>query len=325
MNYKRQMNQVDSHNYNEYVNQKTGFNQKKFWKTFGISLLIELLVVVLVVAGVIGYRAFHRNIGDGDEMTETLSAGTFDDARNLLILGTDKSGKLSDVIMVIAVDPDKNTLSLLSVPRDTKVYFDNDDLEPDQYINEDEPYKINAAIGVGGDNFAVQTVINELDIPIHDYMIVNFQAVETIIDELGGIQFDVPQNMYYTDPEQDLYIDLKKGDQLLDGENAVDLLRFRSYVMGDLERNRVQQQFFQEAFAQKFKPKYIGKVPAIYNLINKNIRSNMSLAEILSYVEVLSNMDNREVQTFELPVTISDPFVIINQEEADMILDDYYR
>ena len=167
--------------------------------------------------------------------------------------------------------------------------------------------------------------MEELDSPIHDSMIVNFQAVETLIDELGGVQFEVPCDMDYEDPEQDLYIHINQGDQLLNGEDAVKVLRYRSYVMGDLERNKVQQDFFRVAFQQKFKPKYISKVPAIYELINENIRSNLSLADILAYLDNVSNMENRVVQTFELPVTIADPFVIINEAEADTILDEYYR
>ena len=308
---------------------KPVMNQKKFWKTFALWFGIELLVVLLVGGFFIYQHVMNRNVGGGEEMPETLTPAVVGEPRNVLVLGTDKSGLLSDVIMVFNVDPKQQTLSLLSVPRDTKVKFKNEEL-PDEVrakgvrVNEEEPLKINSALQVGGDEFAVKTVKKELGIPIHDYVVVNFNAVETLIDELGGVQFHVPQNMHYEDPEQDLYIHLNKGDQLLNGKKAVEMLRFRNYVMGDLDRNKVQQEFFQAAFAQKFQPQYLLKLPDIYGLINQNMRSNMSLGEIMEYMNMLSDMDHRVVQNFELPVDISDPFVVIKEEEADEILTQYY-
>ncbi|MBR5239620.1 MAG: LCP family protein [Clostridia bacterium] len=294
-------------------NNKRTTGAKKFWKTFVICLLIELLVAIAAVGFYTYDRVMNYNIGGGDELSGTLSKIVAGESRNIAVFGTDKSGLRSDVIMIMSVYPEKNTLSLLSVPRDTKVKIGN------------STYKINAALQIGGEELAVETVMDVLDIPIHDYVVVNFNAVETLIDELGGVQFNVPQRMWYQDPEQDLYIDLQKGDQLLNGKKAVQMLRFREYPMGDLDRNKVQQDFFQAAFSQKFQPQYIAKVPAIYGLINQNMRSNMSLGEILEYLDILSAMGDRTVQTFELPVAIADPYVVMIKEEADVILDEYYR
>ena len=285
----------------------------RFWKTFVICLLIELLVAGVAVGFYAYDRVMNQNIGGGDELEGTLSEVVAGEARNIAVFGTDKSGLRSDVIMIMSVYPEKNTLTLLSVPRDTKAEI------------EKSTYKINAALQLGGEEQAVETVKEVLDIPIHDYVVVNFNAVETLIDQLGGVWFDVPQNMYYNDPEQDLYINIKKGYQLLNGADSVKVLRFREYVMGDLDRNRVQQDFFLAAFEQKFQPQYIAQVPTIYQMINQNMRSNMSLSEILEYLNILDAMPDRVVQTFELPVAIADPYVVIQQEEADVILDEYYR
>lgn len=302
------MDQSQYRSVKKTTRKKQNTKKKTFWKTFRTCFLIEM-IVVLIVGGIF---LMNYNLGGGYNL-EALSVATEDEVRNVAVFGTDKSGLRSDVIMVFSVYPDKNAVSLLSVPRDTKVRLGRSN------------QKINAALQIGGDELAVQTVKDLLSIEIHDYAVVNFTAVETIIDELGGIRFDVPCNMWYNDPDQDLYINIKKGEQLLDGEDAVKVLRFRQYPMGDLQRNQVQQDFFKATFEQKFQAYYIGKIPAIYGLINQNVRSSMNLNEILSYFNAVSRMEGCAVQTFELPVSIADPYVTINRNEADVILDEYFR
>ncbi len=302
------MNQSQYQGARRTSRKKQNTKKKTFWKTFRTCFLVEMILVLIVG----GFFLMNSNLGGGVNLN-ALSVATDGEVRNVAVFGTDKGGLRSDVIMVFSIYPDKNAVSLMSVPRDTKVKIGRNN------------QKINAALQIGGDELAVQTVKDLLAIDIHDYMVVNFAAVETIIDELGGIRFDVPCNMYYSDPDQDLYINIKQGEQLLDGEEAVKVLRFRRYPMGDLQRNQVQQDFFKATFEQKFKPNYIGKIPAIYGLINQNVRSSMNLNEILSYFNAVTKMEECTVQTFELPVSIADPYVIINRSEAEVILDEFYR
>ena len=274
-------------------------NTKTFFKTLVIALIVFLIAGCWIL--------MNRNIGGGADLPE-LDKASAKDLRNLVVFGTDEGGERSDVIMIFSVDPRTDRLSLMSVPRDTKVQIN------------DRNQKINAAMALGEESLAISTLKELLGIEIHDYLTVNFQAVATIIDELGGIEFNVPSNMKYKDPDQDLYIDIKKGLQILNGEDSVKVLRFRQYVMGDLDRNKVQQDFFKAAFEQKFQPKYIKKVPAIYELVENNTKSSLSTKELLSYLNTVKKMKEPVVETFELPVSIRDPYVVIQQEEADTIL-----
>ncbi|MBQ7791872.1 MAG: LCP family protein [Clostridia bacterium] len=278
-------------------------NRKTFFKTFFISLLVFLLIG--------GWILMNRNIGGGEDIAELDRAG-WGGHKNLVVFGTDKSGLRSDVIMIFSVDPKNDRLSLMSIPRDTKVKINGSN------------QKINSALSIGEESLAIQKVKELTGIPIHDYLTVNFSAVETVIDELGGIQFDVPCNMNYRDPDQDLYINIKKGDQLLDGEDSVKVLRFRQYPMGDLQRNQVQQDFFRAAVEQKLNTKYIKKVPALYALVEENITSSLSASELLSYLNTVKGMKDPTVETFELPVSIQDPYVVIKEAEADEILTQYF-
>ncbi|MBP3448311.1 MAG: LCP family protein [Clostridia bacterium] len=274
-------------------------NTKTFFKTLVIALIVFLIAGCWIL--------MNRNIGGGADLPE-LDKASAKDLRNLVVFGTDEGGERSDVIMIFSVDPRTDRLSLMSVPRDTKVQING------------RNQKINAAMALGEESLAISTLKELLGIEIHDYLTVNFQAVATIIDELGGIEFNVPSNMKYKDPDQDLYIDIKKGLQILNGEDSVKVLRFRQYVMGDLDRNKVQQDFFKAAFEQKFQPKYIKKVPAIYELVENNTKSSLSTKELLSYLNTVKKMKEPVVETFELPVSIRDPYVVIQQEEADTIL-----
>ncbi|MBO5408847.1 MAG: LCP family protein [Clostridia bacterium] len=282
-------------------------NKKLFKKVFLWSLSVYLILFALVSCSVF----WNRNLGGGTDIAE-IDEASANEQRNLIIFGTDKSGLRSDVIMVLSVDPTKDTVSLLSIPRDTKVQINRGN------------QKINAALQIGQESLAVQTVKDLTGLSIHDYLTVNFSAVETVIDELGGVQFDVPCDMDYEDPDQDLFIHIRKGDQLLDGAESVKVLRFRQYPMGDLQRNQVQQDFFHAVFEQKFRAKYIAKIPSIYSLIEENIESSMSVSELLSYVNAISKMEEPVIQTFELPVSIADPYVVMNEWEADQILTEYF-
>ncbi len=282
-------------------------NKKLFRKVFLWSLCIYLILFAIVG----GYFLMNRNLGGGDDIAE-LEAASAREHRNLVIFGTDKSGLRSDVIMVLSVDPKSDTVSLMSIPRDTKIKLNG------------SSKKINEALAVGKESLAVQKVKELTGITVNDYLTVNFSAVETVIDELGGIEFDVPCPMKYKDPDQDLYINIPKGLQTLNGEDSVKVLRFRQYPMGDLQRNQVQQDFFKAALKQKLRAKYIGKIPAIYQLVEENIRSSMSVNELLSYVNAVSKMDEPVIQTFELPVSIADPYVVIKQAEAEELISAYF-
>ena len=167
-------------------------NIKKFLKTFLITTAILLLIVCLIIFGLSAANIFSSNIGGGEDIEE-LDEVLPDGRRNVVVFGTDKSGMRSDVIMIFSVSATDGEINLLSVPRDTKV-------RPQNYGT----HKITETLSLGEDAGVIVSLVKEVTgVPIHDYVIVNFAAVEDTIDALGGVEFDVPQNMYYSDPVQD--------------------------------------------------------------------------------------------------------------------------
>lgn len=93
--------------------------------------------------------------------------------------------------------------------------------------------------------------------------------------------------MNYSDATQNLYINLKAGMQHLDGEHAMELVRFRRYVEGDVQRTRVQQQFVKALLEQKFKAENLLKVPDIFNKLEGELKTNVTLADILDKAPAL--------------------------------------
>ena len=283
-------------------------NVKKFFSIFAISTVVLLLICLTV--GFI--YVYNTNIGSGEELEE-LDKALPNQVKNIVIMGTDKSGLHSDVIMIFSLSTKKGAISCTSVLRDAKVQYKGRNI------------KITEAMAYGKESAVIQAIKDITGLQIHDYVTFNFNAVEDVIDALGGVDFYVPQNMFYEDPEQDLYINLRKGQQLLDGDKAIQLLRFRSYPMGDIARTETQRDFMEAVFEQKANAKYIGSIPKIYSAINKNIKSSLSLAEIKDYAELIVKMDNPTFNNIELPYSLSSPYVVYNREEISKIFSEKFN
>ena len=277
-------------------------NIKRFFTVFALSTVILLTLFISV-----GFMyLYNSNIGSEAEIVE-LDKAVPNQVKNIVVMGTDKSGLHSDVIMVFSVSTKKGTISCTSIPRDTRVKVGG------SYI------KITEAMAYGGENVVIQKIKDLTGLQVHDYVTFNFKAVEDVIDALGGVDFNVPQNMYYQDPEQDLYINLRKGQQILNGDKSVQLLRFRSYPMGDIERTKVQRSFMEAVFEQKANAKYIPSIPKVYAAINKNIKSSLTLAEVKDYASLVVKMENPTFNNIELPYTLAGNFVILNREDVSKI------
>lgn len=209
---------------------------------------------------------------------------------NVLFAGLDVGGYRSDTIMVASIDLLTKKISVLSIPRDTRIKLNG------SYA------KINAAIGTPG---RVQTLINAIkeitDLPINYYVTVENDGFRNIIDKLGGVYIDVPQDMRYRDPVQKLNINLKKGYQLLDGDKAEQFVRFRSYPNADYERIKAQQMFMRELIKQKLTLQNIANAKEIFNEAKKYVSTNIGVSDILKYVDLLKSVDSSSVQFFTLP------------------------
>ncbi len=253
-------------------------------KKFFLTLIVTLLVVVIAFCGI----TFFTATGGFDGALDEVSDGT----TNILVVGVDKDGTRADTIMLISATPKNKTINLLSVPRDTRIKY-----------NDKRHGKINACLGKeDGEQLLIDNVKELTGLPIHSFCKVSFEGVENIIDILGGVSYDVPMDMDYDDPAQDLHIHLKAGMQTLNGKESIGLLRFRSgYPSADLGRIATQQDFIKEAAKQKLNIKYIFKIVPIMNEISESLETDMSPVEIIKLAWKFRNGDKVAFESYMLP------------------------
>lgn len=208
---------------------------------------------------------------------------------NVLLLGIHPSGLLTDFIMVAGYDPQKQTLSLLSVPRDTRV-------------NGTIDRKINSAYAKRKDvNDVMDKVRDVTGLKIDKYILVDTKGFRNLIDGIGGVPFDVPLNMNYDDDEQNLHIHLKKGMQTLNGKKAEEFTRWRKnndgtgYFKGDEERVQTQQKFLAACLNQTLKPYNIIKIPQLAKIGFDNVKTNLQLTEMLAYADDVAKFKKENV------------------------------
>ena len=199
--------------------------KKKKKKLKVIRKILFLIIIVLIICiGIFGYKS-HVNGGGMQGLLATLVGNDKETLEELepiqfLLLGvsTDLGGKITDTIMVATYNPKNQTASLLSIPRDTYTGKDHSQGRPNE--------KINALYTKGIDK--IREKVNELTgLDLKYYMVVDNEALIKLVDVIGGVEFDVPTNMNYHDDTQGLSIELSKGVQVLDGDHAEQLLRFR--------------------------------------------------------------------------------------------------
>ena len=203
---------------------------------------------------------------------------------------------LSDSMLLLRFDPQKEKVSVLSIPRDTRVYIDGYGVQ-----------KINHANKHGGPALTAATASELLGgINVDRYVRVNVQGIEKLIDALGGVTVNVPKDMKYNDFSQHLYIDLKKGIQHLDGDKAMQFLRYRYDGYGDISRVQRQQMLMRSAVEQTLKPATVVKIPKILSVIQSHLDTNLTVRELMALSNFASNTDRSNVKMMLLPGDFND-------------------
>jgi len=197
---------------------------------------------------------------------------------------------LSDTMLLLRFDPANQKLIALSIPRDTRTLVAG------------RLTKINEANAVGGPAIAAKSVSDLLGgIGIDRYVRINVLGVGKLVDALGGVTAYVPQDMHYQDETQHLYINLKKGEQHLNGDQALQLLRFRYDQYGDIGRIQRQQMLMRSLMEQTLKPATVAKLPQILAIIQSHIDTNLSVEELIALTGFAAKIDRAKVQMLMVP------------------------
>lgn len=223
-------------------------------------------------------------------------------------------------MMLVNFNPTSSKVSILSIPRDTSVIING------------KRAKINSAYPRGGGELAVKTVSDLLGVDVEYYVFVNTSSFRKIIDTLGGVDYNVPVDMDWDDPLQDLHIHFKKGPQHFDGVKSEQFMRFRQnnngkvneyYDGSDLKRIDAQQNFIKELIRQKLNILYITRLNDIINTVFNNIETNLSMSEVLKMSGSATKIQPDNIQTFKIPgdsVLDGAWYYIMDKEETRMIV-----
>mgnify|MGYP005980322823 FL=1 len=200
-------------------------------------------------------------------------------------------------MMLLSVDRENGKLSLVSIPRDTLVFC------------EYSVPKINSAYGWAGGGESgmkelMQRVTEIIGFEPDGYVLIDLAGFEKLIDCMGGVEFNVPMDMQYSDPSQGLRIDLKAGEQKLNGDEAMQLVRFRSgYAMADLDRVSVQRAFVSAALSQWLTPGKLVRLPGALKTLSQYTDSNLTAENYLWLAEAAAVCDMTDIHTQTLPGT----------------------
>ncbi len=274
-----------------------------------IYIIIAIITIILLTAtGVLGVKIAKNGLSlKGMLMT---SIGQDEkDIQNLdpfycLVMGIseDIEAKLTDTIMLCAYYPNEQKVSILSIPRDT--FVGNSTTSADSYD------KINALYQTSPEK-TLEAVRNLTGIDVRNYVVISNNALRDVVDEIGGVYFDVPMNMNYDDWGQKLLINLKKGYQLLDGDKAEQLVRFRhnndgttypsEYGTQDIGRMRTQREFLKAAATQILSGNNIFKIDDIMQVVFENIETNLKMEDIIKYIPSATEFNPENIQSEMLP------------------------
>ena len=283
---------------------KTQKKKKSKFKIFFITLIL-----LSIISGVIFAWLIYENGGGlkGFLLTVLGPRGkSLDDLDTIytLLLGvsTDLEGDLTDTIMICGYNPKTNQAMMLSIPRDT---FIGTNKNKARGID-----KINALYAKGPDK-TVQAVEELTGIDIDYYAVINNDLLIQMVDIIGGVNFEVPIDMDYDDPTQDLHIHLKQGMQRIDGEKAEQLLRFRhnndgssypfEYGDNDYGRMRTQREFMKATIGQVIQTKNLFKFKQILDTVVNNLETDMQMDDVLPYTPYVLDLDFNNIRMEQLP------------------------
>ena len=317
---------------NKVKNKKT----KKKNKVLRIFLII-LLMIVLFIVGFVGYSAYKNGWGVkgmiqtamGQDETKLADL----DPLTVLIMGVseDISSKLTDTIIIASYNPKTQKATLLSIPRDTFVGKNKNTATSYDKINalyQSSPEKTLAAVNK----------ITGLDIKY--YVVISNNALVQLVNEIGGVEFDVPIDMNYDDSSQKLAIHLKKGKQKLNGEQAEGLVRFRKnnngtsypseYGDNDLGRMRTQREFITEVAKQTLQLKNITKIGSFVDIIKENVTTNIkNWSTIKDYIAYAVDFSTENIRAESLPGEAGYynklSFFVYNKKETEKLIQELFE
>lgn len=269
-----------------------------------------LILILLIIFSIIAYFIYgmQKNGGGTQGLVATAMGQTQEEIENLepfsaLLLGS--SQNMTDTIMVFKYNPQTQNAYLISIPRDTYTGYNKEIATASDKIN-----------SLYQGQYAEKTLsaVNRVTgLNLKYYVIVDTEALRALVDAIGGVYFDVPIDMKYTDKKQDLYINLKAGYQLLDGDKAEQVVRFRhnqdgttydfEYGDNDTGRMKTQRNFLKAVMEQTLTPSNIFKIGNFIDIAETYVKTNIPMDILKKYIAPAVNFNVNNLETGTIPGT----------------------
>lgn len=302
---KKQEDSSDEEENKEY--KKVGKSRVKKKKRHIFRNILLILLAILIALIVYFFVKVQINGGGLKGILTTIvgsSKNEIDNLDDIYILCLGKSMNLTDTIIVVKYSPKLQEISMLSVPRDSFV---------GNNVNTATAFdKINAKYSISPQN-TINAVNQLTGLNLKYYITVDTKALRELVDAIGGVYFDVPIKMDYDDSSQDLAIHIEPGYQLLNGEQAEGVVRFRhnnngtsyptEYGDNDLGRMRTQREFIKTVLSQTMKIENIDKINNLVEIAKERVETNISWDEIKSYIPALIDFKTENLRSDMLPGT----------------------
>jgi len=253
-------------------NKGRGMKKKKEKKVILIMFSVLLLVALIFLLKYFGVFPFSSDIMSYNRL-------------NILIVGCDEieNHGRADTIVLLSVSPKTKDALILSIPRDTRVEIPGRGMD-----------KINHAYAFGGESLLTKTVSSFLDVPIHFYAVADFNGFVYIIDELGGVEIDVEKEMHYVDKAGGVEINLHPGKQILNGEKALQYIRFRYDKLGDLGRIKRQQKLALAVIKKMINFDSMIKIPQISEGMKDYIETNIEARDTVALANLFRGVNQEK-------------------------------
>lgn len=321
-------------------------NKRRKRKLIGRFILTVFVIVfvfsaVFVLAATALKSQRDKQEAINSENKSNLSTTISDKKINVVILGTDADEIHSDVNIVVSFDTETGEASFVSVPRDTQVFMSESmmlemqnsgrsDYIPTKYGTKGECKlcELYAYAGPEKNNeYVVQALESLLNVDIDHYIQINLNAFKEIVDAVGGVDMYVPMDMYWDMRDNGgPLINLKEGQQHLDGDKAEQLVRFRKgYAQQDVGRVSTQQDFIIALISKILDSEnVIGDLTKTINAVYKYVTTDVSLGDCISYLKYIPLVDITKISMETIPGEAENMF-IPDLEEIKIMSDRVFR
>ena len=214
---------------------------------------------------------------------------------NILVSGLDDDNGGSDTNILVRFDVPNKRIDLVSLPRDTLLH------------NEYRNNKLNFAYAKGGTELLMEQIENLLGIPVDFYVTVNLKGFIALVDQIDGVDFDIPINMDYDDPYQDLHIHFTKGPRHLNGQEAMEVVRFRHNNVGtgygteDIGRIGTQQAFLKAVAKQLLQVGNVKNIPALVDIFYTYVKTDLTTGNLVWLGNEALNIGTENIHFATLP------------------------